>query len=79
MVIGEDVEHEVLGGSFGLFLLNHSSVGLMDAVTAVPEITNRLAQVGGEVFLPGFTVIDLIALRETVSVGVYPAGLIGEV
>ena len=79
MIVREDVEHDVFGGYFGLFLSKHPSVGLIDAVTANSEIANRLAKVGGEVLLPGFTVIDLIALRETVSVCVYSAGSIRKV
>ena len=79
MVVREDVEQEVFGGNSGFLFPKHPSVSLIDAVAADSEIGNRLTKVGGEVFLPRFTVFDLIALRETVPVCVYPAGSIRKV
>ena len=53
----------------------HPPVSLIDTVAADTVIIDRLPQVGGRVFLPGFPVADLVAVGEAVPVSVNATGL----
>ena len=78
MIIVPDVEDDILGSIF-LFNLKHAAKGLVDAVTTNTIITDWLSYMCRQVLLPGFTVADLVAVCEAVTISMNAAGLIAKI
>ena len=78
VVVTPDVEDDILGAQVALLGAQEPPVGLVGAEAAHAEVAHRLAQVSGQVLLPGLAVADLVALSERIAVGVeaaWPAGI----
>jgi hypothetical protein len=74
VVVIPDVEDDVFRGEVPDGLRAHGpQVGLVDPVAADTKVPDRLAEMRGEDFLPGFAVADLGALRVAVAIDVNPA------
>ena len=71
VIVAPNVEDQILRPMACPFLSNHPAVSLIDAVPAHAEVPNRLAEMPGQILLPGFPVIDLIAVRKAIAVCVY--------
>ena len=78
VIVVPDVEHDVVGG-VRCFDLAHAAIGLVDAIAADAVVFDRLAQMRGEILLPGLAVGNLVAVGEAIAVGVDARGLVGGV
>ena len=61
------------------FDLAHAAIGLIDTTAADAVVFDRLAQMRGEILLPGLAVGDLIAVGETIAISMDACALIGAV
>jgi hypothetical protein len=73
VVVTPNIKNEILGAMIGFFLPDHSSVRLVNAETAHPEVPDGLTKMPRQVLLPSFTIVYLVALSETVAISVDPA------
>ena len=71
MVIIPNVQDNVFCGR-GLFDFEHTAKGLINAIAADAIVANWLLKMRRQIFLPGFSIADLIAVGEAVAVGVGP-------
>src|SRR5262245_20432800 len=69
-VVTANLQNQVLCTVAAAFFAQQATIGLIDPMTSGTEVADGLAQVGRQILLPGFPVVDLIAMRKTVAVSV---------
>ena len=78
MVVVPDVKDNVFRRIF-LFDLQHTPIGLVNAVATDAIVSDRLLYMCCQILLPGLTVTDLVAVSEAVAISMDTTGSIRKV